>query len=401
MSSRTRWLLPAGIEEVLPEEAAILEAYRRKSLDLFSSWGYQLVIPPFIEFLDSLLVGECEDLNLQTFKLTDQLSGRMMGVRADMTSQVARIDAHMIKSTAPTRLCYCGTVLHTLPESPGGTRSPLQIGAELYGHSGLASDVEIITLMNTTLQTSGIQQVLLDIGHTGVYDALVSQANLSEEAATELHSILQRKSTADMQELLATVDCPADIKQAIIKLVSMHGPRTILQQAREQLSVGSDALIESLNYLEELSLTLKKKLNSTTIHYDLAEAHGYHYQKGIIFTAYCANTNNELARGGRYDNIGESFGRARPAIGFSADLRQIITASKQAELKQARAIYAPNVDDPALESKIDELRASGEVVINGFSEDINQSTSQAESVGCSRILSNKNNRWEVRDIEQG
>ena len=394
MSSRTRWLLPAGIEEVLPKEAAILESYRRKSLDLFASWGYQLVIPPFIEFLDSLLVGQCEDLDLQTFKLTDQLSGRMMGVRADMTPQVARIDAHMIKSHAPARLCYCGTVLHTLPETAGGTRSPLQVGAELYGHHGQASDIEIISLMNTTLQTSGIQQVLLDLGHTGIYDALVNQANLSEEIESELFSILQRKSSADLQDLFASIECNAEVKQALITLVNMHGPSEVLQQAREQLAVGGDAVMQCIDYLENLSQALNSKLSNATIHYDLAESHGYHYQKGIVFTAYCAHSRNELARGGRYDNIGESFGRARPATGFSADLRQIITTSNHVDPKQNNAIYAPAVDDPSLSTAVAELRANGETVINGLTDD----KSEASSIGCTRILCNNNNKWSVQDI---
>lgn len=395
MSSRTPWLLPAGIEEVLPKEAAILESYRRKSLDLFSSWGYQLVIPPFIEFLDSLLIGECEDLDLQTFKLTDQLSGRMMGVRADMTPQVARIDAHMLKSDAPSRLCYCGTVLHTLPETSGGTRSPLQIGAELYGHQGLASDVEIITLMNITLHTNGIQQVLLDVGHTGIYDALVSQANLSEQTKSELSTMLQRKSAADINDLLNHIECSAEIKQAIIQLASMHGPKEILQQAREQLTIGGKALIDSIDYLENLTQALSKKLDDTIIHYDLAESHGYHYQKGIVFNAYCATTNNELARGGRYDNIGESFGRARPATGFSADLRQIITASNLSNSTLANTIFAPAVDDSSLSSVINELRANGEVVIVGLTNDAN---TEAKSLGCTQILENNNNSWTVRDL---
>lgn len=393
MSARTRWLLPAGIEEVLPREAAILETYRRKSLDLFSSWGYQLVIPPFVEFLDSLLVGECEDLDLQTFKLTDQLSGRMMGVRADMTPQVARIDAHMIKSEAPTRLCYCGTVLHTLPETSGGTRSPLQLGAELYGHQGLASDIEIITLMSTTLQTSGIPKVTIDIGHTGIFQALAGKANLSEEVQTELLTMLQRKSVSDLQGILTTIECSSDIKQALLNLVNMRGPQEVLQKARKQLSVGGSELIDSINYLEELNQTLSNKLNDTDLHFDLADSHGYHYQKGIEFTAYCTASNLELARGGRYDNIGENFGRARPATGFSADLRQIINASTHAESTK-NAIFAPLTNDASLSTIVTELRSNGEVVIAGLSDE----PDEAKSLGCTRILYNNKNNWIVRDI---
>jgi len=395
MSSRTRWLLPAGIEEVLPKEAAVLESYRRRSLDLFAAWGYQLVIPPFIEFLDSLLVGECEDLNLQTFKLTDQLSGRTMGVRADMTPQVARIDAHMIKSNAPSRLCYCGTVLNTRPETAGGTRSPLQLGAELYGHNGLASDTEIISLMTTTLQTSGIDRILLDIGHTGIYEALVTAAKLTDETEADLFSMLQRKSSPDIKSLLATIECNSDIKQAIIKLVDLHGTTDVLQHAREQLASGGEKVLQCINYIEELTNNLSAKLSNTSIHYDLAEARGYHYQKGIVFTAFCAKSGKELARGGRYDNIGETFGRARPATGFSTDLRQLITASELAPSDQSNpAIYAPMDDDPNLLAVVTELRSQGRTVINGLTEN----TDEASALGCTQILYNKNKQWVIKDI---
>ena len=394
MSSRTRWLLPAGIEEVLPENAAILESYRRKSLDLFASWGYQLVIPPFIEFLDSLLVGECDDLNLQTFKLTDQLSGRTMGVRADMTPQVARIDAHMLKTDAPTRLCYCGTVLHTRPEFAGGTRSPLQIGAELYGHNGIASDVEVISLMTATLITSGIDEVLLDLGHTGIFEALTKSANLSQEIETDLFSMLQRKSTPDIEELLQSVDCASEFKTAILNLVNLHGSAKVLDQAREQLKLGGAELLKCIDYIENLSTELNTRLSNTKIHYDLAESRGYHYQQGIVFTAFNANSGDELARGGRYDNIGESFGRARPATGFSADLRRLITASNHQLPSTKGAIFAPSNNNASLTKMISELRANGETVICGLSEN----TNEASLAGCSRALQNDNNKWVVKNI---
>jgi ATP phosphoribosyltransferase regulatory subunit len=394
MSSRTRWLLPAGIEEVLPENAAILESYRRKSLDLFASWGYQLVIPPFIEFLDSLLVGECEDLNIQTFKLTDQLSGRTMGVRADMTPQVARIDAHMLKSEAPTRLCYCGTVLHTRPETVGGTRSPLQIGAELYGHAGISSDVEIISLMTTTLQASGVNEILLDLGHTGIFEALIKAANVSPEVEADLFSMLQRKSKPDIQTLLASVDCSGEFKMAMLDLVNLHGHSEVLTRAREQLKVGGKELLQCIDYLENLSATLSTSINNTKFHYDLAESSGYHYQQGIEFSAFCATSGDQLARGGRYDNIGESFGRARPAIGFSADLRRLIIASNHQTKIPAGAIFAPQVNDSSLAISIAELRAQGEVVIKGLSDN----SDEASLVNCTRSLQKENNKWVIKDI---
>ena len=276
MSTQNRWLLPAGIEEVLPEDANIIELYRRQLLDLFSSWGYQLVIPPFIEFLDSLLVGECEDLNLQTFKLTDQLTGRTMGVRADMTPQVARIDAHMLKSESPTRLCYCGTVLHTRPESAGGTRSPLQIGAELYGHSGIESDIEVISLMASTIETCGVNSIVLDLDHTGIFEALVTQAGFNSETQNSLHQMLQRKSSPDIEKLISRVECPSDIKAAILDLVNLHGGQEVIERARSSLKAGGAQVLQCLEYLAQLSNTISTKLPNIEIHFDLAESRGYH-----------------------------------------------------------------------------------------------------------------------------
>ncbi len=394
MSSRTRWLLPAGIEEVLPENAAVLESYRRKLLDVFSSWGYQLVIPPFIEFLDSLLIGECEDLDLQTFKLTDQLSGRTMGVRADMTPQVARIDAHMLKKDAPTRLCYCGTVLHTLPESAGGSRSPLQIGAELYGHNGLSSDIEIIALMTATLQTSGIENIILDLGHTGIFESLIAKANFSQDLESDLFSMLQRKSTPDIENLLSNIDCSSDIKTAIINLVSLHGGSDVLNKAREQLKCGGSELTSCIDYLEKMSNALSERLPMLELHYDLAESRGYHYQHGIVFTAFCASSGSELARGGRYDDIGETFGRARPATGFSADLRQLITASTQSFPSTADVIFAPASNDADLINVISQLRKDGEIVITALSDN----TDEAKNIGCTRTLQKQNNQWVIKEI---
>lgn len=394
MSSRTRWLLPSGIEEVLPENAAVLESYRRKLLDLFSSWGYQLVIPPFIEFLDSLLIGDCEDLDLQTFKLTDQLSGRTMGVRADMTPQVARIDAHMLKENAPTRLCYCGTVLHTLPETAGGSRSPLQIGAELYGHKGMSSDIEIISLMTATLQASGINKVILDLGHTGIYESLIATANLTSDIESDLFSMLQRKSTPDIESLLNSVDCSSDTKTAIINLVNLHGDSSVLKKARKQLSSGGKAVADCIDYLESISKELQSKLPNVDLHYDLAESRGYHYQHGIVFTAFCASKGTELARGGRYDDIGESFGRARPATGFSADLRQLIAASNQSNSRNSNVIFAPANNDKDLATLISQLRSEGEIVITSLSED----AEEAKNIGCTRTLQKENNQWVIKEI---
>ncbi|MEM8843552.1 MAG: ATP phosphoribosyltransferase regulatory subunit [Pseudomonadota bacterium] len=394
MSPRNRWLLPAGIEEVLPEDASIIELHRRQLLDLFSSWGYQLVIPPFIEFLDSLLVGECEDLNLQTFKLTDQLTGRTMGVRADMTPQVARIDAHMLKSNTPTRLCYCGTVLHTRPETAGGTRSPLQIGAELYGHSGMESDLEIISLMTSTINACGINTILLDLDHTGIFETLMTKSNFNFEVQNDLYQMLQHKSLPDIEKLMSEVECSNEIKSSILDLVNLHGKQDVIERARSSLSAGGAKLLQCLDYLEQISFAITSKIPNIEIHFDLAESRGYHYQHGIVFTAFCADSGNELARGGRYDNIGESFGRARPATGFSADLRQLITASNQKLEKTDRVIFAPSIEDADLSATISQLRANGGIVISALSDSLDE----ARSIGCTHSLQQENNKWVVKEI---
>ena len=394
MSTRNRWLLPSGIEEVLPEDARIIELYRRRLLDLYASWGYQLVIPPFIEFLDSLMVGECEDLNLQTFKLTDQLTGRTMGVRADMTPQVARIDAHMLKSTGPTRLCYSGTVLHTRPETAGGTRSPLQIGAELYGHSGIESDIEVILLMNSTINACGIETILLDLDHTGILEGLVDAAGFNQDIQNDLYQILQYKSLPDLEKLMSQTDCSGEIKSAVLDLLNLHGKKDVLQHARTSLKAGGKQIQQCIDYLEQLSDTISSRLPAIDIHFDLAESRGYHYQHGVVFTAFCANSGKELARGGRYDNIGATFGRARPATGFSADLRQLITASNLKLEQPARIILAPAIDDPELSSAITQLRTQGETVINSLGSEINES----ELTGCTHSLQQENNKWVVKKI---
>lgn len=392
MSSRTRWLLPTGIEEVLPEQANILEFNRRRLLDLYASWGYQLVVPPFIEFLESLLIGDSEDLDLQTFKLTDQLSGRTLGVRADMTPQVARIDAHMLKSDAPSRLCYCGTVLLTRPEAAGGTRSPLQIGAELYGHNGIESDTEIIRLMMTTLQTCGNENVLLDIGHAGIFNALMDLSGCDHDTKNELFELIQRKSIPDIEVFLSQLDCNNELKTALFALISLQGEAAILSNARQQLKVGGKKVSACIDYMEELSSALIKSSASAKIHFDLADLRGYHYQNDIVFAAFDQNSGEELARGGRYDNIGEVFGRARPATGFSADLKKII-ANNQAT-NNANMIFAPADDDPALLETITKLRATGEAVVVALT----QSNKERETLGCTRTLQKENNKWVIKEV---
>jgi ATP phosphoribosyltransferase regulatory subunit len=394
MSSRTRWLLPAGIEEVLPENAAILEFYRRKLLDLYATWGYQLVLPPFIEFIDSLLIGDSEDLNLQTFKLTDQLSGRTLGVRADMTPQVARIDAHMLKDAGPTRLCYCGTVLLTRPEVAGGTRSPLQIGAELYGHDGIKSDVEIIELMLATLKQCGANELLLDLGHAGIYSALIANLGCDTAEKDELFALIQRKAIPDIETLLKQINCDAQIKQALTALVDLHGGKEVLDLAKQQLKVGGEPVMKCIDYIEQLGNALLHHQPSVKIHYDLADLRGYHYQNDIAYAAYDIESGEELARGGRYNNIGKVFGRARPATGFSADLKKLIWANDTNDIEPGKKIFAPAHQDQDLTSTIQDLRTQGEIVIRSLTSDSDEAT----QLGCTHQLQKENNKWIIQDL---
>tara|TARA_B110000971_G_scaffold221990_1_gene272302 strand:- start:2254 stop:3432 length:1179 start_codon:yes stop_codon:yes gene_type:complete len=391
MNSRTRWLLPTGIQEVLPNDAVILENQRRKLLDLFRSWGYRLVIPPFIEFVDSLLLKDSDDLNIQTFKFTDQMSGRTLGVRADMTPQVARIDAHMLKEEGASRLCYCGTVLLTQAESAGGTRSPLQIGAELYGDASIESDVEVIRMMLTAITETGIDSPLLDLGHAGIFDILCAGIELTGDAKQELFSILQRKSAPDMQTFLDALDCNSTQKTAIAAMNQLHGNAEVLQQAKSLLAVAGPSMSRAINKLEALAEKLGKRLSTQQLHFDLAEVRGYHYQNDLVFAAYDRSSGAELARGGRYDNIGEAFGRARPATGFSADLKQLLKLSRL-ESDSQTAIFAPLSDDPALDQLITELRNSGETIIAGLS-----SSDTAQSSACNRQLQQNGDIWAIKE----
>ena len=322
--SKDRWLLPEGIEESLPDESAWLEKYRRELVDMFSTWGYELVIPPLIEYLDSLLIGPSDDLDLQTFKLTDQLTGKMMGVRADMTSQVARIDAHMLKRDAPTRFCYLGTVLHTRPGGRDLSRSPLQVGAELYGHAGLDSDVEVICLMLEALNLVGIEEVLLDLGHVGIFSNLVEKAGLSGIQEKQLQTLLQQKAQTEYEQFLETCSLPEEWTKIFLSLMDLSGDAEMIAVAKQLFQESNSEVVEFIEYVAELSKHVAKRYPNIQLHYDFAALSGYHYQNGAVFAAYVPGQGGEIARGGRYDMIGQVFGRSRPATGFSLDLNHLI-----------------------------------------------------------------------------
>jgi ATP phosphoribosyltransferase regulatory subunit len=395
MQKKDTWLLPQGIEDVLPEDAKQLELLRRQLLDVFACWGYELVIPPVIDFLDSLMTGSGRDLDLQTFKLTDQISGEMLGIHADMTPQVARIDAHNLKYERPTRLCYVGTILKALGDSLEKSRSPMQIGAEIYGHSGLESDFEVIQLMLEMLAVTGIENVHLDLGHVGIYRALSEEAGLTKEQEAELFDVLQRKAITELNELVNGYKIDDKFKHIFITLPALNGGVDILVEAAKVLSGVSDSVTRDLEELKTIADKLSLYFPSLPVSFDLSELRGYHYHTGLVFAAFIPKLGREIARGGRYDNIGEFFGRARAATGFSADLKLLSSLSLYAKnsLPQ-QLIYAPFVEDSVLVEKVRDLRAEGIAVIQqlpGHPDEINE-------LACTDRLEKENQTWVVKPL---
>jgi ATP phosphoribosyltransferase regulatory subunit len=315
-----RWILPEYIEDILPAEAMRMERLRRRVLDLFFRNKFELVMPPLLEYLDSLLTGTGRDLEIRTFKVVDQLSGRMMGLRADLTPQVARIDAHLLNRKGVTRLCYCGSVLHTRPASPGATREPVQIGAELYGHDGVGADLEIQRLLCAALRLAGVRGARIDIGHVAVFRSIVRSGRVKPELEAELFEALQRKDVPGIKEL--TKRLAAKTRSALTLLPELYGGPEVLRLAAKRLPK-IENLSQALKTLRALA-----KACPIPASFDLAELRGYHYHSGVVFDAYCDGVTGPVARGGRYDEVGKAFGRARPATGFSIDLRALAGAVK-------------------------------------------------------------------------
>ena len=390
MTKNNRWLLPEGIEKILPPHAAQLESLCREVLDLFRVWGYDLVMPPLIEYLDSLLTGTGEDLDLQTFKITDQLSGRSMGLRADMTPQVARIDAHILKSEFPTRLCYLGTVIHTRPGGHGGTRAPLQIGAELHGHAGSESDTEILCLMLKTLKLAGLKNVHVDLGHVGIYKGLLDGLKLNAEQESLLFDALQRKAKAELQALFDEWSLASNAAQMMLSLIDLNGDIAVLDEARQRLAGAGDSVLACLDELEKITSLAKRQLKDAPLYFDLAELRGYHYYTGFTFAAYVPGEGQGIAFGGRYDDVGEAFGRARPATGFSTDVKTVFSLSLRKE-EENSAIFARYSEVPGLNEMVESLRKKGEIVIFALPGQ----SGGASDMGCDRQLDLKDGKWLV------
>ncbi|HEY1147648.1 MAG TPA: ATP phosphoribosyltransferase regulatory subunit [Pseudoduganella sp.] len=382
------WLLPEHIADVLPSEARKIEELRRLMLDNFRLYGYELVMPPLLEYVESLMTGAGEDTNLRTFKLVDQISGRMLGLRADMTTQVARIDAHLLNRATVTRLCYAGSVLHTLPSGLHATREPIQIGAEIYGHAGLEADAEIQELALGSLALAGFTEVRLDLTHVGVLRAILEQDKSAQKDHDQIVALLRGKDVPGLRDLAASY-APAT-RDALLALPNLYGDVEVLKRARAALP----ELPGISKALAELAALAASAIGRADVAIDLADLRGYQYESGAMFALYVQGLPNAVARGGRYDHVGEAFGRARPATGFSLDLRELARLLPTAERKHS--IRAPWGNAPELKEKIAELRKSGEVVI----QSLPGHNDEQDEFECDRalVLDESGSNWILKNL---
>ncbi len=379
------WLLPEYVEDILPPYAWHAETLRRKLLDLYDSHGYDLVAPPMVEFLDSLLTGSARDLDIRTFKVMDGLSGRQMGVRADMTPQAARIDAHLLNRQGIVRLCYAGPVLHTRPSGMTLSREPIQVGAELFGHGGIEADIEILQLLMAALKLAGLCNARISLGHVGLFRALSGGAGLVPEQERDLFTALKTKDVPALEQLTDALE--STWKQAFRQLPNLYGGVEVLADARRVLpslpgvSKALDDLAGLMAVRHEIQLAV-----------DLGDLRGYGYHNGAVFAAYTGGQAQAVALGGRYDGAGAIFGRARPATGFSLDLRRILDCV--VEVPRRPGILAPSSDDPVLRARIAELREAGERVVLEWP---GQEAYRRES-GCNRILIQADGAWQIQSL---
>jgi ATP phosphoribosyltransferase regulatory subunit len=384
------WVLPDHIADVLPSEARHIEELRRLLLDTARSYGFELVSPPLLEHIESLLTGTGKALDLQTFKLVDQISGRMMGLRADTTPQVARIDAHLLNRTGVTRLCYCGPVLHTQPDRPHATREPLQLGAEIFGHAGLEADLEVLQLALDCLRASQMGEVLVDLADARIVSSLLEDIVLTEAKRGEVFAALASKNASALAEL--TQNFPIAIQAGLMNLIDLYGDVSVLAQALNKLPPKPQIklAIEQLKWLSE-------QLPDVTFKFDLADARGYAYYSGLRFAIYAQGASDAVVRGGRYDGVGAAFGhemgRDRPAVGFSLDLKQWVGVVPQLNLKAA--IRAPWGTRPDLRSAIAQLRMHGETVVCNLPGH----ESEIDEFQCDRELLELAGQWIVKAIE--
>jgi ATP phosphoribosyltransferase regulatory subunit len=382
------WLLPEYIADVLPSEARKIEELRRLMLDNFRLYGYELVMPPLLEYVESLMTGAGADTDLRTFKLVDQISGRMLGLRADMTTQVARIDAHLLNRATVTRLCYAGSVLHTRPSGLHATREPFQIGAEIYGHAGLEADAEIQELALASLSLAGFTDMRLDLTHVGVLHAILDQDPAAKKDYEAIVALLRGKDVPGLQQ--QTAGYKETTRAALLALPNLYGDVEVLKRARDVLP----ALPGISHALAELAALAASAIGRAEVAIDLADLRGYQYESGAMFALYVPGLPNAVARGGRYDHVGEAFGRARPATGFSLDLRELARLLPTAERKHS--IRAPWGNAPELKEKIAELRKSGEVVI----QSLPGHNDEQDEFECDRalVLDESGSNWILKNL---
>ncbi len=383
------WVLPDHIADVLPSEARHIEEIRRDLLDMARCYGYELVMPPLLEHLESLLSGTGEALDLQTFKLVDQLSGRMMGLRADSTPQVARIDAHLLNRRGVARLCYCGPVLHTRPGGPHASREPLQFGAELYGHGGLEADLEILTLALDALRSANVGRLTVDLADARIVSALLSASGLGKLAQEQVHVALAGKDATELRAI--TSSCQPDIATAIQSLVELYGDVSVLERAAKCLPALPEVQ-QALGELRWLASHIAVAFDDVKVSFDLADLRGYAYYTGARFSIYAPDAHDALARGGRYDEVGSVFGRKRPAVGFSLDVKELALAARLKPLRAA--IRAPWGEDALLRTAIAKLREQGETVVCVLPGH----ESEVDEFQCDRELKQHDGQWSVTAI---
>ncbi len=383
-TSMRNWLLPAHIEDILPPEAQRVESLRARLLELFRTHGFQMVMPPLLEYVDSLRVGTGVDLDLRTFKLVDQLSGRLMGLRADITPQVARIDAYLAQRPGIARYAYCGSVLHARPATAAGRRELLQLGAELFGHGAVESDIEVQQLLLEALAVAGVRDVHLDFGHVGVFRALAARAGIDAAGEASLFAALQAKDEPLVHAL--TAELAPDWRDALRRLPRLYGDRQVLAAARSELPALPE-IARALNELDAMADATAASMAS--LHFDLAELRGYGYHSGAVFAAYTAGHATAIAAGGRYDAVGRAFGRGRAATGFSLDLLEL--AALVGPPSAPGAILAPAGDAHGLAQAVAALRARGEVVVSDLPGD----ERPVEELCCDRVLVLHAGQWQV------
>ncbi|MFC3853908.1 ATP phosphoribosyltransferase regulatory subunit [Salinispirillum marinum] len=389
MNNTDRWLLPDAIEEVQPPMATHVEALRRRTLDLFQTWGYEQVMPPQAEFLESLQTGLGNDLDLLTFKVTDQLSGRLLGISPDLTQQVARMDAHSIGRMGVARYCYCAPVLHARKSSLLSSRNPLQVGAEIYGSSELSADIEVICLMVALAQSLGLDSLTLDIGHVSIYHAVIDALALNDTQRAELYGLMRQRALPELKAWVHANVADPEAQALLMDMPTWSGSVELLHDLTSRLA---QYQVESqLTALQDLLAVLQQRHPEVRLHLDLAELRDYNYHTGLVFSLFHKEHGHAIAKGGRYDDTGAAYGRSRPATGFSADLKTLGSLTDPGLRQVRRRIYAPVGADASLQQTVEQLRGEGAVVVQGFSGE----PAEAKELNCSHRLETLSGTWQV------